>query len=619
MSSNAQTTSFDSALNAYLCGAMLVFAFVIVGLLYNSCSVPLHGQNTTPGNYPCSMVAGCTAAHSLGRRIVATYTGPFFQLTRASDATTADIGQTATGFVNMAQIASFCAATTCYFQKVYDQTANASTLTREPTSALIPYHVDAVRGWPTMLGGIGIGYMNSSTTPANNPTGAVDKSVVLVTSDLLVDNTSSPYGLAHGTGEPLDPGSTFMPTAMVSSVTDNRVFRNWFESDDADVVYGTYQNSSYTDGNAMSARGDFVGIATYVASTKVVLEDFNGEYVYSVVYPTPINNDHEIHLNHGGDAVLTPGYFYEGLVYNIALTTGQREVLQRNIQSFYGITFRPSCSNGPRPPTIVDVLGSDSLVDSGFHTVAWTFGLRVVNPHWVGPIVTLFRTGDSAYKSIGAKGCDLDIAAAHAFCAPSSCQIEKLYNQTRGINGVTNFTSPDNLANLYGSPRPAYTENCLGAFPCITFTSASERLNLDDFRPYASPFSLVVLGKNNATSFGRFLWTASNDAYLGGGPTGGNQVLFQAGGGSATATATNNAWGSFGGVTPDASHVIAYVNGVGTSAAQTVTPSTHNTAVGTDGGVNTVNIAEVHFLYGYALSAAQMATISAGHHSYYGF
>ena len=76
-------------------------------------------------NGPCDIaeLAGtpCVAAHSVTRRLWKRYGGPLFQLTRASDSTTRDIGFLPNGIINQSQINTFCSGTTCTFSLIYDQ------------------------------------------------------------------------------------------------------------------------------------------------------------------------------------------------------------------------------------------------------------------------------------------------------------------------------------------------------------------------------------------------------------------------------------------------------------------------------------------------------------------
>ena len=82
---------------------------------------------------PCDIYASggtpCVAAYSTTRALYASYDGPLYQIQRASDGTTVNIGLlSAGGDVNAAPQVSFCAGTTCTITKIYDQSPNHSDL-----------------------------------------------------------------------------------------------------------------------------------------------------------------------------------------------------------------------------------------------------------------------------------------------------------------------------------------------------------------------------------------------------------------------------------------------------------------------------------------------------------
>jgi hypothetical protein len=81
---------------------------------------------------PCDIYAmgntPCTAAHSTARTLYSTYTGPLYQVQRASDSTTKDILVGSGGFSDMATQDSFCSGTTCTIPIIYDQSPNGNHL-----------------------------------------------------------------------------------------------------------------------------------------------------------------------------------------------------------------------------------------------------------------------------------------------------------------------------------------------------------------------------------------------------------------------------------------------------------------------------------------------------------
>ena len=75
----------------------------------------------------------CVAAHSTVRALYKAYAGNLYQVTRASDQTTKDVGVlSAGGFANAATQDAFCAGTTCTISVIYDQSGKNNHLKRAP-------------------------------------------------------------------------------------------------------------------------------------------------------------------------------------------------------------------------------------------------------------------------------------------------------------------------------------------------------------------------------------------------------------------------------------------------------------------------------------------------------
>jgi hypothetical protein len=86
---------------------------------------------------PCDIYAAggtpCVAAHSTVRALYGAYTGNLYQVRRASDGMTRNIGvQSAGGFANSPSQDSFCTATTCTISIIFDQSAKANHLESAP-------------------------------------------------------------------------------------------------------------------------------------------------------------------------------------------------------------------------------------------------------------------------------------------------------------------------------------------------------------------------------------------------------------------------------------------------------------------------------------------------------
>src|SRR4051812_32566874 len=82
---------------------------------------------------PCDLYAAggtpCIGAHSTTRALFAAYSGPLYQVQRASDHSYHDIGVlSAGGYADGASQVSFCSGTSCTITKIYDQTSRHNDL-----------------------------------------------------------------------------------------------------------------------------------------------------------------------------------------------------------------------------------------------------------------------------------------------------------------------------------------------------------------------------------------------------------------------------------------------------------------------------------------------------------
>ena len=129
---------------------------------------------------PCDLYAAgatpCVAAHSTTRALYGAYNGPLYQVKRASDSTTKDIGVLAPGgYADAASQDAFCAGTTCVITVIYDQSGKGNNLTQAPAggAANTPDNLADATAAPIIVGGhkaygvyvaAGTGYRDNNTT-----------------------------------------------------------------------------------------------------------------------------------------------------------------------------------------------------------------------------------------------------------------------------------------------------------------------------------------------------------------------------------------------------------------------------------------------------------------------
>jgi non-reducing end alpha-L-arabinofuranosidase len=164
--------------------ATALVAGALVGTVSSS------GTAQAAGSLPCDIYANggtpCVAAHSTTRALYSSYNGPLYQVRRASDNATRDIGLLSPGgYADAAQQDSFCAGTSCLITVIYDQSGRGNNLTQAPAGGAAggPDNLANATAAPTTVGGHkaygvfvapGTGYRNNRTSgiaTGDNPEG----------------------------------------------------------------------------------------------------------------------------------------------------------------------------------------------------------------------------------------------------------------------------------------------------------------------------------------------------------------------------------------------------------------------------------------------------------------
>ncbi|NUP49500.1 MAG: alpha-N-arabinofuranosidase [Catenulispora sp.] len=157
----------------------LLAAATILGLTAGV-SLVASAQSRAAVTDPCDIYASgntpCVAAHSTTRALYGSYSGSLYQVRRASDSATANIGVlSAGGYANAAAQDSFCAGTSCVITVIYDQSGHGNNLTQAPAGGAAggPDNLANAIAAPTVLNGHaaygvfvapGTGYRNDHTS-----------------------------------------------------------------------------------------------------------------------------------------------------------------------------------------------------------------------------------------------------------------------------------------------------------------------------------------------------------------------------------------------------------------------------------------------------------------------
>jgi hypothetical protein len=109
----------------------VVMAMAVVATMVTASS-PAQAASSLPCDIYAQYGTPCVAAYSMDRALYASYDGPLYQVQRASDGTTDDIGLLSTGgYVDAAEQNSFCANTSCTITELFDQSPEGNSLSIE--------------------------------------------------------------------------------------------------------------------------------------------------------------------------------------------------------------------------------------------------------------------------------------------------------------------------------------------------------------------------------------------------------------------------------------------------------------------------------------------------------
>ncbi|AMM21462.1 alpha-L-arabinofuranosidase [Frondihabitans sp. PAMC 28766] len=127
----------------------LLAAVIGTGALAIGSLFGIAGQAQAATQLPCDIYGSagtsCVAAYSSVRALYTSYNGPLYQVQRASDSATYDVGVlSAGGYANAAGQDSFCSGTTCTITTIYDQSPQHNDLTIEPAGVQGPANVGAI-------------------------------------------------------------------------------------------------------------------------------------------------------------------------------------------------------------------------------------------------------------------------------------------------------------------------------------------------------------------------------------------------------------------------------------------------------------------------------------------
>ncbi|WP_405827555.1 arabinofuranosidase catalytic domain-containing protein [Streptomyces sp. NBC_01176] len=399
-----------------------------IGLLVTAL-VGLPGVAQAAGSQPCDIYAGagtpCVAAHSTTRALSSAYSGPLYQVTRASDGASTDIGLlSAGGYANAGQQDTFCANTTCSISKVYDQTSRHNDLFPGPAGTAgmgADRGADASELSVTAGGhkvyGIwispGVGYRSHGAASGVAVNGQPEGAYMVASGTHVGSACCFDYGNAEST--PADTGNGHMDAVSIATTCYFAPCSGsgpWVE---ADLENGMFQGDN---GSNTANKGNN---STYVTA---VLKN-NGQTTYALkggnsqsgglttwwdgALPSrggyrPMQQEGGIILGTGGDnSNWNMGSFFEGVMVAGYPTDAAENAVQANIVSV-GYSGQTSVPNGPQGTITgpgsqcVDVSADDTGVN-GAAVGLWNCQSYAEDQHWT----------HNANGSLGTIGRCLDI------------------------------------------------------------------------------------------------------------------------------------------------------------------------------------------------------------------
>jgi len=322
------------------------------------------GQQTAAaaGTGPCDIYASggtpCVAAHSTTRALFGAYSGRLYQVRRASDGHTTDIGTlSAGGFANSAAQDSFCANTSCVITIIYDQTSRHNDLRQAPAGGAAggPDNLANATALPTTAGGHkvygvfvapGTGYRNDATNGI--ATGSAAQGEYMVAAGGHV-NSGCCFDYGNAESNARDNGNGHMGAVYFGKlcwfgfVVPGQCVGSgpWVM---ADLENGLFAGANGTNTNNTGRSSTFVTAMVKMNSTTYAIKDadantgglktdYNGPLPTTSGY-TPLHLEGGIILGIGGDnSKGSAGSFFEG-VMTTGLPSGTTEnAVQANIVS----------------------------------------------------------------------------------------------------------------------------------------------------------------------------------------------------------------------------------------------------------------------------------------------
>jgi hypothetical protein len=340
--------------------AVVVLALLVSATLgaVSGGQVNAHAAGTGPCDIYASGGTPCVAAHSTTRALFGAYSGRLYQVRRASDGATTDIGTlSAGGFANAAAQDSFCAGTSCVISIIYDQTSRGNNLTQAPGGGAAggPDALANASQLPISAGGHkvygvfvspGVGYRNDATSGI--ATGSAAQGEYMVAAGGHV-NSGCCFDYGNAETNARDNGNGHMGAVYFGKlcwfgfVVPGQCVGSgpWVM---ADLENGLFAGANGTNTNNTGRSTAFVTGMVKMNSTTYAIKDadansgglktdYNGPLPTTSGY-TPLHLEGGIILGIGGDnSNGAAGSFFEGVMTSGMPSDATENAVQANIVS----------------------------------------------------------------------------------------------------------------------------------------------------------------------------------------------------------------------------------------------------------------------------------------------
>jgi hypothetical protein len=522
---------------------------------------PYRGHRIIPANAaPLDGFTTPSGAYSF-RKLRSTYAGPAVKLQRV-DTTTSDIGFTATGDFDTAAATAFC-TTACTVTTWYDQSGNARHLTQS-TAANQPAYVANCSGRLPCLR-VTSGTITLATTGSTTPaTGKMSFSAVGNRSA----GTAQCYWLIGNFG------------GTSNRITSANAAAQWSVLDGTLGVNGAAANAAWHAATgALNAAASYINIDGAVASGTT--NSNNVAAGTGVITGTAATTCDE------SEAVRWDNYI---------LTAPEAAALVANQRGYWA------------------ALPLDMLTQP-----SGAYGMRKLLSGYAGSAIRLRRASDQAELDIGfvgyvpGLGSPVDVAAANAHCASTTCFGSKWYDQSGNARDLVQATAAN---------QPQLIFNCQGTLPCWQYTANTQVLQASaTITPATGTVSFSAVGQRSG-GIGSFSLISENAAA-------GNRVamagttdtwgVFGGSSGNVTAAgATEGAWHALNAVLAGASSVIS-IDGVETTGTATGSVTAALPRITGAPSPTIANEVEAVFWDNYSLTPAERAVLVNNQRGFWGF